>query len=788
MDSPIIPSKKQRVALEYLYDSTTNYIGYGGSGFSGKSYVLTRWITNMCLQYPGVGYGIARKTLIDLKKTTLLTLFKVFKELNVTDQRDYNYNGQLNTIEFSNGSTIFLIEMAYKPSDPLYTRLGGYELTGAGVDESVECPIEAINILYTRLGRRRNKEYNITSKLLETFNPAKNHVYRRYYKPYRDGTLKSTYQFIPALPKDNPSPETKDYVKGILDNSDKITIERLIYGNFEYDDDPAKLMEYDNITDLFTNTFVEEGEGYISADIARFGCFDKETEILTNNGWKYFYDLSGKENVLTLNGEKAEWNKITQLYKYSFKGNLNLYDGIKVNFCITDNHNLLVKKSPKSKEYKIEQYQKLPKEFIIKRTNTWNGKNPDKIKFKSIYMMPNGGKRIKEWIFDFKDWAKFIGWFVSEGCVYEEKRKNGRYRILISQKTKGKNELIRELLTKMNIKFRYKAGSFEFSNNEIGKHLLKHCGKYAVNKKIPIYIKEAKTEIIESFLETFGLGDGSKTNTGTWSYVTTSVRLRDELQEVLVKIGKAGKWSLVQKAGSIFYIENRKVIRKHDTYVVNHIKKVRDSDVLKKKIIKYPYNDFVYCVSVPNKIIMVRRKGCTMWSGNSDKTVVMVWRGYRVVKIKSYDRTSITDCADIINELAGEYNIPRSKIIVDEDGIGGGVRDILKCKGFIANSKPLEIKGKKENYNNLKSQCIFRLAEKVNKNEIYIDCFDTDMQEKITEELETVKQKDLDKDNKMSIISKDKMKELLGRSPDYLDTLMMRVALDLQKTGIMVSV
>ena len=169
----------------------------------------------------------------------------------------------------------------------------------------------------------------------------------------------------------------------------------------------------------------------------------------------------------------------------------------------------------------------------------------------------------------------------------------------------------------------------------------------------------------------------------------------------------------------------------------------------------------------------------------SDKTVVMVWKGYRVVYIKSYDRTSIPDSANIITELANRYQVPRSRVCVDEDGLGGGVKDLLKCKGFVANSKPIEVKGEKLNYNNLKSQCYFKLAEIVNKSGMYIESQSTDVNDKIIEELEVVKQKDIDKDNKMAIISKDKVKELIGRSPDYSDTLMMRMYLDLAKSSIL---
>jgi hypothetical protein len=49
----------------------------------------------------------------------------------------------------------------------------------------------------------------------------------------------------------------------------------------------------------------------------------------------------------------------------------------------------------------------------------------------------------------------------------------------------------------------------------------------------------------------------------------------------------------------------------------------------------------------------------------------------------------------------------------------------------------------------------------------------------VIEELEQVKQKKLDSDMKKGVIPKDQVKELIGRSPDFADALMMREAFEL---------
>ena len=56
---------------------------------------------------------------------------------------------------------------------------------------------------------------------------------------------------------------------------------------------------------------------------------------------------------------------------------------------------------------------------------------------------------------------------------------------------------------------------------------------------------------------------------------------------------------------------------------------------------------------------------------------------------------------------------------------------------------------------------------------------ETEHKETIIQELEQVKRSNVDKDGKLSIIPKEKVKELLGRSPDFSDALMMRMYFEL---------
>ncbi len=264
--------EKQLLALQLLNSPEVTNVGYGGSGRSGKSWVATEWLTLESLAYPGTGWGLARKELKNLKRTTLITLFKVFNKYKLKPKVDYNYNQQDQIITFYNESQIFLIDTAYQPNDPLYTRFGGYELTGNVIDESNETPYEAIEILSGRVGFRKNIDYNLPPRTLEMFNPDKGHVYNRFYLPHKEGRESPRQRFIKALPSDNPDPAVKIWIEQQEATASEITVQRLVHGNFDYDESKDKLIEHEAMNDYFTNEHVPIGTTkYITADIARMG-------------------------------------------------------------------------------------------------------------------------------------------------------------------------------------------------------------------------------------------------------------------------------------------------------------------------------------------------------------------------------------------------------------------------------------------------------------------------------------------------------------------------------------
>lgn len=281
-------SDKQLEAIRYLTDAETEEILFGGAAGGGKSWIGCEWLLWSCLAYPGTNWFIGRKTLKTLKKSTLKTFHKVCKKHGLQINEDYKVNEQNSYIRFNNGangwedgSNIELIDLSFKPSDPEYEDLGSTEFTGGWIEEGGEIHQGAKEVLTSRIGRHLNDVYGVTGKLLVTCNPKRNWMYREYYRPWKDGVLDPIKKFVQSFVDDNPFRE-KNY-KQKLERLTGSKRARLLLGNWEYDDDPLKLVTAEGIDALIYNEFVKGGRKYLTADIALHG-----SDLFVAGAWDGF--------------------------------------------------------------------------------------------------------------------------------------------------------------------------------------------------------------------------------------------------------------------------------------------------------------------------------------------------------------------------------------------------------------------------------------------------------------------------------------------------------------------
>ena len=187
----------------------------------------------------------------------------------------------------------------------------------------------------------------------------------------------------------------------------------------------------------------------------------------------------------------------------------------------------------------------------------------------------------------------------------------------------------------------------------------------------------------------------------------------------------------------------------------------------------YHYDDLLRCFREPQQKNTTKYITADIARMGDDRTVIVLWDGLHADKFVVLKHKPINEVVDTIRQMAQSNGVLLSNVLVDEDGIGGGCKDYLHCKGFLNGSKSV-----RENYLNLKSDCYFKLGELITNNSI---TFNSQHKDTIVKELEMIRREKLDSDQKLRVTNKEDLKKRFGMSPDFADAIMMRSFYELKK-------
>lgn len=279
-------SEKMMYALDTMvFNPYIKILFLGGSAGPGKSTALCTWLIEEAWRDPGSRAFIARETLVDLKKSTLGTLIGLIDE--DYPWMKFKFDGQLNVLEFENGSTIYLVELAFRPRDPDYNRFGGYEFTRGVIDEVGETNEKAMWKIFARIRYKLPPIYvleddgSVTEhpgipRMMMASNPTSNWLKFLLIedKQGRPVTLPEFMEVVLMLLDDHPD---KDYVKTYketLKNLPPYDVQRLLYGSWNY---------VENLDPFFTefDPYVHVGHNEINEDYAIWISFDLNTKPTT---------------------------------------------------------------------------------------------------------------------------------------------------------------------------------------------------------------------------------------------------------------------------------------------------------------------------------------------------------------------------------------------------------------------------------------------------------------------------------------------------------------------------
>jgi UDP-glucuronate decarboxylase len=344
-------------------------------------------------------------------------------------------------------------------------------------------------------------------------------------------------------------------------------------------------------------------------------CYSQDTEILTKNGWKFFYELAKNDELTTLNKRGAiEYHKPKEIIKQEYKGQLISFKNHQCDLLVTPNHKMCARKRGREEFELLSATEKINwNRTQMLKVADYDAPDQEWFYFPKDIDRRNSKtpvvKRIK-----MDDWLEFFGYYITEGCVSIRKRArivNGKkylisdFRVLIAQsesKNKKNYDKIKKLLSRLPFNF---VDSFDhqfcITNKQLANYLLVF-GK-SDKKYIPRELLNISKRQLKILFEAMMLGDGNKDGD---TYYSNSLRLINDFQELLLKIGYAGN-----AVGR----DNRKEKPVYSIHILNRFNQKYRTPTYSHSS-RQNYKGFVYCVNVPNHIVYIRRKGKALFCGN----------------------------------------------------------------------------------------------------------------------------------------------------------------------------
>lgn len=327
-------------------------------------------------------------------------------------------------------------------------------------------------------------------------------------------------------------------------------------------------------------------------------CYDDQTEVLTDSGWKLWKDLTEVDELaaIDIKSKNIIFEKPINLYNYRYDGDLYKLEGISVDLAVTPNHNMVVsyrKSGNIWSDYRLESATDIgtkPRRYL--KAGTYAG-NRDKC----LYYLPMESS---------KEFFKLLGFFVGDG--YASSTNQIQFRLKKERKIKFLYSLGYTVQKLQNNKYAINASN-------LGKWFRSHCYDPSGNKLIPTWIIHESIEIRNSLLIGLKNSDGS-IKRKTWQYCSTSKQVMDILQILLHLNNLSGNLYdsyVTHKDGRRSWF-GKIIVSNRNTPRVELEQTGRSHTY---NLGYYPYSGQVYCATVSTGAIIVRRGGKVIVSGNS---------------------------------------------------------------------------------------------------------------------------------------------------------------------------
>jgi hypothetical protein len=319
-------------------------------------------------------------------------------------------------------------------------------------------------------------------------------------------------------------------------------------------------------------------------------CLSSDTEILTEDGWVLISKLDKETNVAQFDTESKEISfvKPTRYIKNRYTGKLVNLKNRNIDLLTTLDHEQPV---------------------YNKSTNVCRKLKMDDVKLNHITTIPTHGTLIKTNAEQFNDFHRFLIALQADGSIQRENLTKKRYQVSFTLCKQRKIDRLLDIVKKLG----YECNEVKCQQS---KAKLKRRRFLIYPENVNIYknfedwfkISDHDSVFCDEFIKELVEWDGS-TKGGRLYYSSTVSSNIDIIQQIAVCAG--------YKCTRGVQVDNRKTTYKD----VHRIWLYKDVEVLTQSIKKtyVDYDDYVYCVEVPDHNIVVRRNGKVSITGNCHK-------------------------------------------------------------------------------------------------------------------------------------------------------------------------
>lgn len=384
-------------------------------------------------------------------------------------------------------------------------------------------------------------------------------------------------------------------------------------------------------------------------------CVDKETEILTDDGWKKHDDPIGNTSkILSYNPETKQlvWSKILDMFHGDYDGLMFKLTNIGLDALVTPNHKFV---SLENGIKPIEEFK--TNEHMILMGNPVE--DPVQLKYTDNFV-------------------ELVGWAVTEGNFLYGKTK---HCVQIFQKEGKKAQKIRNLLLSMQLEYK----EYDWSNPNIKCFRLKHeisneiikVGHYKILSMDFIRNLSQKQRIL--LVETMISGDGwnrkNKKNKTRWSYCQKNKEHIDSFVALCTFAGLTTSTTLVKNifgfTKSPYYVVN--IFQEPKLYC--NVEKInmyggrakaggnRMNGNIKNNTPTIPYKGIIWCPQTEYGTFVCRRGKYVYVTGNTYREEMVgdgVIRMMKALMAKKYNRDKGTNPFSYFTRIA--FNAFRNRI------------------------------------------------------------------------------------------------------------------------------